>query len=123
MWAVDYKSEWSAYEEVVDKKIDVEEVKKSIELIMRKGKEWELRTTIVPGIHDEKRLKKMKGELEELAKKTGKEIEWVWQRFLPGKCLDEGFDKKMAVEWKKLRELKGKVEGGRVKIVLRGEEV
>ena len=122
-WAIDYKSEWDAYEEVVDKKIDVDQVKESIELMMKEGKEWELRTTIVPGIHDEKRLKKMRGELEELAKKTGKEIEWVWQRFLPGKCLDEEFNKKEAVEWMEIEALKKKIGGGKVKIVLRGREV
>ena len=127
MWAIDYKAEWDGYEEAVSKKIDVDQVKKSIELMMRKGKEWELRTTIVPGIHDEKRLERMRGELEELVKKTGKAIEWVWQRFLPGKCLDERFDKEGAVEWGEIGELKrrverGKVGGEKVKIILRGRE-
>lgn len=123
-WAIDYKAEWKGYEEVVGKKIDVDEVRRSIELMMRKGKEWELRTTIVPGVHDEKRLKGMIKELEELAGKTGKEIEWVWQRFLPGKCLDEKFDKKKAVDWLEVEELKKKVgRGKKVKIVLRGREV
>lgn len=123
LWAIDYKSEWDAYGEVVGKKIDVDQVKKSIELMMRKGKEWELRTTIVPGIHNEERLKKMRKELEELGEKTNKEIEWVWQRFLPGKCLDENFNKREAVEWGEIEELKKKIEGGKVKIVLRGREV
>lgn len=124
LWAIDYKAEWSGYGEVVNRKIDVEQVKKSIELMMVKGKEWEIRTTIVPGIHDKKRLGRMRKELEKLVEKTGKEIEWVWQRFLSGKCLDEVFDKKEAMEWidmEKLRESVG--EGKKVKIVLRGREV
>ena len=123
LWAIDYKAEWDGYEEVVSKKINVGEIKKSIELMMRKGKEWELRTTIVPGIHNEERLKKMRKELEELSEKTGKEIEWVWQRFLPGKCLDGKFDKEEAVEWREIEELKKKIEEGKVKIVLKGREV
>ena len=125
LWAMDFKAEWEGYEEVVDKSVDVEEVKRSIELMMREGKEWEIRTTIVPGVHDEKRLEKMKKQLGELGEKTGKEIEWVWQRFLPGKCLDKGFDKKEAMEWLEIEEIKKRVEGngeGRVKVVLRGRE-
>lgn len=122
LWAIDYKAEWDGYEEVVGKKVGVEQVRKTMELMMRKGKEWEIRTTIVPEIHDEKRLKKMKKELERLVEKTGKKIEWVWQRFLPGKCLDEKFDKKKAVEWLEMEELKKRIEGEKVKIVLRGRE-
>lgn len=122
LWAIDYKVEWEGYEEVVGKKVDVNEVKRSIELMMRKGKGWEIRTTIVPGVHDEKRLKKMKRELEELAEKTGKEIEWVWQRFLPGKCLDESFDGRKAMEWKEMEKLRERVGEDRVKVVLKGKE-
>jgi len=125
-WAIDFKAEWKSYGEVVGKEIDVDQVRKSIELMMREGKEWEIRTTIVPGVHDEKRLKKMKEQLGELEEKTGKEIEWVWQRFLPGKCLDKEFDKKEAMEWLEVEEMKRKVEekgSGRVKIVLKGREV
>jgi len=125
-WAIDFKSEWEAYGKVVGKKIDVEQVKKSIELMMKEGKEWELRTTIVPGIHNEERLVKMKKELEELAEKTGKEVGWVWQRFLPGKCLSKEFDEREAMEWLEIEEMKRKVEGrgeGKVRVVLRGREV
>lgn len=122
LWAIDYKAEWEGYEEVVGKKIDVNEVKRSIELMMRKGKEWEIRTTIVPGVHNEKRLKKMKRELEELAEKTDKEIEWVWQRFLPGKCLDESFDGRKAMEWKEMEKLREKVGEDGVRVVLKGKE-
>ena len=124
-WAIDFKAEWKSYGEVVGKEIDVDQVRKSIELMMREGKEWEIRTTVVPGVHDEKRLKKMKKQLGELGEKTGKEIEWVWQRFLPGKCLDKGFDKKEVMEWLEIEEIKKRVEGngeGRVKVVLRGRE-
>lgn len=126
LWAIDYKAEWEGYEEVVGKKIDVKQVKKSIELMMRRGKEWEIRTTIVPGVHDEKRLRKMKKELEELGEKTGKKIEWVWQRFLPGKCLDGSFDGREAMEWIEVEKLKKKIGGqekSKVGIVLRGREV
>jgi len=93
---------------------------------MKEGKEWELRTTIVPGIHNEERLVKMKKELEELAEKTGKEVGWVWQRFLPGKCLSKEFDEREAMEWLEIEEMKRKVEGrgeGKVRVVLRGREV
>lgn len=121
-WAMDFKAEWEGYEEVVGKRIRVEEVKKSMELMMRKGKEWEIRTTIVPGVYDKKRLEKMVDDLKELEKKTGKKIEWVWQRFLPGKCLDESFDEKKAMGWDEVKGFKKEVESRGVKILLRGEE-
>jgi len=125
-WAMDFKAEWEGYEGVMGKSIDVEEVKRSLRLMMEKGKEWEVRTTIVPGIHDVKRLGKIGEELEEMGKKTGREVVWVWQRFLPGKCLDKKFDKKEAMEWLEVEEMKKKVEekkGERVKVVLKGREV
>lgn len=129
LWAIDFKAEWEGYVEVVGKKVDVGQVKKSIELMVREGKEWEIRTTVVPGVHEEKRLGKMKEQLEELREKTGKEIEWVWQRFLPGKCLEKRFDGIEAMEWLEMEELKKKVEEigkngkDRVKIVLKGREI
>lgn len=87
-------------------------IKKSLKILMKPGVPFELRTTIVPGIHDEFILKKMAEELGGLsfgsarlfdgqaksiapAFSTGKTnmVAWFWQNFRPGECLDKKYNK------------------------------
>jgi len=75
----------------------------SFEIILRSGIPFELRTTVVPGIHNEKVLLEMAGQLKKIiencklpACQTGRKIEncsWYFQNFQPKNCLDPKFEK------------------------------
>lgn len=61
---------------------------KSLKIILKSGMPFELRTTVVPGIHDEKVLLQMARQLSRLVKPT-----WYLQTFQPKNCLDPKFNK------------------------------
>ena len=52
--ATDIKNAPERYDETVGLKANIENVKKSVEMIMGSGVPYEFRTTVVPGIHTEK---------------------------------------------------------------------
>ncbi len=87
--AIDYKTEWNKYSELVGVDL-VEKVKDTFEFLMGWDKEWEIRTTVVPGVHDVDLLKKM-GEGLLTISKGNKKLRWYLQKFLPSNCLDEKF--------------------------------
>jgi pyruvate formate lyase activating enzyme len=74
------------YEAVTNVKDIVENVKKSISLIMNSGIDYEFRTTVVPGLHSEK-------DIEEIAKYIKDAKLFVLQKFLPENALDEKLKK------------------------------
>ncbi len=90
-WAMDFKTVWENYFQVTGFK-KIAEIKKSINLILVSGKPLELRTTIVPGIHDEKMVLAMARELRELRRKTTS-FSWKWNNFQPKNTLDPTFEK------------------------------
>ena len=59
--AMDIKSSFDSYEKVVGVKVNKEKLKKSIELIMNSGLEYEFRTTIIPDVINENEMKKIGG--------------------------------------------------------------
>jgi len=64
--------------------------KKSLQLLIDSGIEFELRTTIVPDIHDKQILVTL---AQQIAQLTSKPV-WYWQNFQPKNCLDVEFTKK-----------------------------
>jgi pyruvate formate lyase activating enzyme len=87
--AMDVKTTFGDYAKVVGIKNYELRIKNSIRIILKSGVDYELRTTVVPGLHDEKVFLKMARQLKDLA---GKEkINWVWQNFRPINCLDPKF--------------------------------
>lgn len=70
-------------------------VKISLKLILKNKVPFELRTTIVPGIHDEKILVKMAKQLRTLLSDCPaiKLPSWTWQNFQPKNCLNLEFRK------------------------------
>jgi len=66
--AMDIKAPLEKYEEACRVKVDTEKIKKSIEFIKESGIDYEFRTTVVPGLLDEKELLQI-GELLKGAKK------------------------------------------------------
>lgn len=92
MVAMDIKSCFGDYGKTTGVKINLVNIKESIKLILKSGLEYEFRTTVVPGLHDEKSLVKL---AEELRRSGGKEIIWMLQKFRASQnCLDKKYRKK-----------------------------
>jgi len=69
---------------------------KSLKIILSSGIPFELRTTVVPGIHNGKILTEMAGQLKKIIENYKLKIEnysWYLQNFQPHNCLDLGLDK------------------------------
>ena len=74
------------YESITNVKGMLENVKKSISLIMQSDLEYEFRTTVVPSIHTEK-------DIEEIAKHIKDANLFILQKFLPENVLDSKLKK------------------------------
>jgi len=107
--ALDFKAPLDGwYDKAVGKKdFDLKAWKASLELLLNSKIAFELRTTIVPGIHNKEILVEMAKQLKELKSCRGKEvksIEWFWQNFQPKNCLDPTFDEKKPYKREQLEE-------------------
>lgn len=65
-------------------------IKASLKLILASGLPFELRTTVVPGIHDEKVLVRIAQQIKRLVKR---ETKWFLQTFQSKNCLEPEFEK------------------------------
>ncbi|MBN2419341.1 MAG: anaerobic ribonucleoside-triphosphate reductase activating protein [Deltaproteobacteria bacterium] len=74
--AMDYKMPVGRYPEITGVQINPENIARSIDLLKNGNVEYEIRTTIVPGIHTEEDIKKICEELRGVRK-------FVLQRFFP----------------------------------------
>lgn len=52
-WAIDIKHTKEKYHLATGKKISIGKIERSVELLMKRAKDYEFRTTVVPGIHKE----------------------------------------------------------------------
>lgn len=84
--AMDIKASPEKYEKACGKKVNVENVKKSVEIIMNSGVDYEFRTTVLKEIHSEKDFEKI-GEWLNGAKR------YFIQKFSNENTLDESFSK------------------------------
>lgn len=95
--AMDIKGPFERYDQIINFQLPIFNIKKSIELILKSGVEYEFRTTVVPGIHNKEVLKKMAMQLRREGKRArgqeGEEIVWKLQNFQPKNCLDPEFNK------------------------------
>jgi len=114
--AIDVKTELTDEEyKKFGLKTDVSPILKSLELAAKSGLPIELRTTIVPKLHDEKIIQKMSAQLAEIfkdrlssprhpdpstirhsealgPKNLDPKVRWYLQTFRPGTCLDEKYN-------------------------------
>jgi pyruvate formate lyase activating enzyme len=72
--AMDIKAPFEKYEKVVGAKTDLENIKKSVKILMNSGLPYEFRTTMIPGLHEKKDIEAMGS----LIKGAGK---WYLQKF------------------------------------------
>ncbi len=101
------------------KKFDPAIIIETIGILLKSKIPFELRTTIVPGIHDKKTLVL---EAKQLKKTVGKKkIPWFWQGFQPKNCLDPKFEKKKPYKKEKLEDFLKVVKRYYSKVELRKE--
>lgn len=85
--AIDVKSSFQDYKKATGVNFSILKIKKSIKLVLKSGLEYELRTTVVPGIHNKTTLLKTAKELKSL----DNNISWTLQQFRPKNCLDKDY--------------------------------
>ncbi len=79
----------------IDFKDSFTKIQKTLKMILDSGADFELRTTVVPTIHDEKVLLKMARDLSRLTINDSRltKFPWFLQTFQPKNCLDPKFAK------------------------------
>ena len=81
--AMDFKTVFEKYRNATGSDVDIDDIKKSIDLILRSGLDYEFRTTAYPGAVTLNDLELMAAYLGERGAKG-----FVLQQYRPGKCLD-----------------------------------
>jgi pyruvate formate lyase activating enzyme len=66
--------------------------RESIEILIQNDVSFELRTTVVPTLHEKEDLVNLAIQISSLASPASS-LRWILQQFQPGKCLDPKFDK------------------------------
>lgn len=83
-----------------------EKIKKLLKMVDKSGIPFELRTTVVPGIHDEKTIKKIARQIKQLTMSHQPlNIKWFLQTFQPKNCLDPKFNKTKPYSLKEMEEM------------------
>lgn len=80
-WAMDIKHTKEKYALATGKAINIDSIKKSVELLMTRAKDYEFRTTVVPGIHTEE-------DFEAIGRWISGARAYYIQAFREGKMLD-----------------------------------
>ena len=75
----------SKYKTATGSDIDINKIKKSIELIKNSGVDYEFRSTIVPGVHSRE-------DVIQMANDIGQAKKYYLQNFRPGKNIDPKFE-------------------------------
>ena len=104
--AMDVKGNFDEYQNFTNVKTQMSNVKSSIELIIESGIEYEFRTTVVPGLHDLKNLKRLAEQLKStvyslqstdssssavIRQKAVDGLKWFLQQFRPLNTLDKKY--------------------------------
>jgi len=110
--AMDIKTSPEKYERAINTKINIENIKKSVEMIKKSGIDYEFRTTVVPGIVDKEDIEKI-GKWLKGAKK------YVLQQFRNQKVLNKEFEKVVPYWDDTLKEFKKTLEKYIDKVELR----
>ncbi len=97
--AMDIKSNIEDYEKIAKTKVDLEKIKKSVDLIRNSKVDYEFRTTVVPDMHERENIKKI-GEWLKGSKK------FALQNFRPGKCMNEFYNEKVGFSKEELNDFK-----------------
>ena len=96
--SMDIKTSIKKYDKLLESGNVISQIKKSINIIKNSNKDYEFRTTVVPGIVNESDIK----EIGQLLKKVKK---FVLQQFIPGKTIDPAFEKIKPFSEEKLKKM------------------
>lgn len=102
--AMDVKAPLEKYTQVVRVEVDVDKIKRSIELIKGSGIDHEFRTTVVDSLLTEEDIVAI-GNLVEGADR------YILQKFIPSKCLDSSYVEEIAPSDEKLAHLVERLSG------------
>jgi pyruvate formate lyase activating enzyme len=95
--AMDIKGPLEKYSEITGREIDLEKIKKSVEII-KKFPDYEFRTTILPRLHK-------KEDIIKIAEWLKGSKNYFLQQFRPGKTLDSSFEKEKSYSSEELAEI------------------
>ena len=101
------------YEKLSGVKTDIEKIKRSISLIMGSGLPYEFRTTVVPGLLEEK-------DIEDLARCIAGADKFVLQQFTPGHTWDESLRSVKPYPKEKLEAMAAAARNHVKKVLIRG---
>lgn len=96
--ALDYKGPMEDYKKYINKSNKtnnlIRQVKRTIEILLKNKVSFELRTTVVPTLHNKEDLLEMVKDLKELLTTSYLlRVTWYLQQFRPKNCLEPKFDK------------------------------
>jgi pyruvate formate lyase activating enzyme len=101
--AMDIKNAPEKYSETTGVTADIERVKLSVDLIKNSGIDYEFRTTVVPGLHDEKDFEKIAVWIDGAKK-------YYLQEYRDFKILDPNLKKKTQGKTLDLEKIKNKIQ-------------
>ena len=110
-WAIDIKTTSEKYKIMTKKDDIIENIEKSIKLIIDSKSELELRTTVVPGYVNQEDFKKMIDWINGIDKNIfSKLFRYSIQNFRPEKTLHNGFENVKPYEKKELERMSKKLK-------------
>ncbi|WP_114488924.1 anaerobic ribonucleoside-triphosphate reductase activating protein [Halanaerobium sp. ST460_2HS_T2] len=100
--AVDIKFDWARYQELAPLTV-IEDIKKSVELIINSDLNYEFRTTVVPGLHNQSQIQKIAAQIKGADK-------YFIQNFRPVNTLSPDLRERRSFAPSKLQEFKKTAE-------------
>jgi pyruvate formate lyase activating enzyme len=102
--AMDIKAPWDKYEQVVGRKVNIAQIKKSAHLLLSGAVEYEFRSTILPALHK-------KEDLIAMAKQIKGAKRYYLQQFKPfAKMVDKEYKKAASFKSVDLQKIRGKIK-------------
>lgn len=96
--AMDIKSPLSKYSQTVARAVNINSIRKSIEILIKSGIDYEFRTTIVKSLIDIE-------DFEEIGKEIKGAKKYFLQKFIPTKILNPQFRRKVSYSDDEMREI------------------
>ncbi len=112
--AMDIKASLEKYNEVTNSNVDIEYIKRSIDIIIGSGIDYEFRTTVV-------RSQLSKNDILNIGRLIKSAKTYVLQEFKPSKTLDPDFLKEASYARKELEEMAFSIKDLVKQVIIRGQ--